>query len=91
MGHISSLSTNGNDLLYVGTNGNGIYFVSLETGNVIKHLQHDTTSGSGLRSNSVYSLLVDHEGIVWAGVFQMGLDYSLFQQEHFMSYQHSVI
>lgn len=87
LGHVSSLSTDGADFLYVGTNGNGIYFVSLESGKVTKHIQHDTTSGSGLRSNSVYSLLVDHEGIVWAGVFQMGIDYSLFQQEHFMSYQ----
>lgn len=87
VGHVSSLSADGNGLLYVGTNGNGIYFVSLESGKITRHIQHDTTSGSGLRSNSVYSLLVDHEGIVWAGVFQMGIDYSLFQQEHFMSYQ----
>lgn len=87
VGHVSSLSTNGTDFLYVGTNGNGIYFISLKSGKVTRHIQHDTTSGSGLRSNSVYSLLVDREGIVWAGVFQMGLDYSLFQQEHFMSYQ----
>jgi ligand-binding sensor domain-containing protein/AraC-like DNA-binding protein len=87
VGHISSLSTDGNDLLYVGTNGNGIYFVSLKSEKVTKHIQHDTTSGSGIRSNSVYSLLVDHEGIVWVGVFQMGIDYSLFQQEYFMSYQ----
>lgn len=87
VGHVSSLSTDGADFLCVGTNGNGIYFISLESGKVTKHIQHDTTSGSGLRSNSVYSLLVDHEGIVWAGVFQMGIDYSLFQQEHFMSYQ----
>lgn len=89
IGHVSSLSTNAKDLLYAGTNGNGIYFISTEKGNIVRHIQHDTATGTGLRSNSVYSLLVDRDGIVWAGVFQMGLDYSLFQHQLFASYQPS--
>lgn len=29
LGHVTSLSGNGKDMLYVGTNGNGAYFVSI--------------------------------------------------------------
>lgn len=89
IGHVSSLSSNAKDLLYAGTNGNGIYFIFAKRGHIVRHIQHDTVTGTGLRSNSVYSLLVDRDGIVWAGVFQMGLDYSLFQQQLFASYQPS--
>ncbi len=89
IGHVSSLSTNAKNLLYAGTNGNGIYFISTEKRAIVRHIQHDTATGTGLCSNSVYSLLVDRDGIVWAGVFQMGLDYSLFQQQLFISYQPS--
>lgn len=87
IGQVTSLSTNGDDVIYAATNGNGIYFVSLPDGKIIRRIQHDTVSGSGIRSNSVYSLLVDRDGIVWAGIFQMGLDYSLFQHEMFSLYQ----
>lgn len=87
IGQVTSLSTNGDDVIYASTNGNGIYFISVPDGKIIRRIQHDTVTGSGIRSNSVYSLLVDRDGIVWAGIFQMGLDYSLFQHEMFSLYQ----
>lgn len=87
IGQVTSLSTNGDDVIYAATNGNGIYFVSVPDGKIIRRIQHDTVSGSGIRSNSVYSLLVDRDGIVWAGIFQMGLDYSLFLHEKFRQFQ----
>lgn len=87
IGQVTSLSTNGDDVIYAATNGNGIYFISVPDGKIIRRIQHDTVTGSGIRSNSVYSLLVDRDGIVWAGIFQMGLDYSLFQHEMFSLYQ----
>lgn len=87
IGQVTSLSTNGDDVIYASTNGNGIYFISVPDGKIIRRIQHDTVTGSGIRSNSVYSLLVDRDGIVWAGIFQMGLDYSLFQHEKFRQFQ----
>ena len=88
LGCITSLSGNQHDLLYVGTNGNGIYFISAKDKKIVKRIQHDPNSREGLRSNSVYSLLVDRDGIIWAGLFQIGLDYSLYQHELFSVYQH---
>lgn len=87
IGQVTSLSTNEDDVIYAATNGNGIYFISVPDGKIIRRIQHDTVTGSGIRSNSVYSLLVDRDGIVWAGIFQMGIDYSLFQHEMFSLYQ----
>ena len=40
----------------------------------------------GIRSNSIYSLLVDDRGAVWVGHFQAGLDYSLYQNGLFRTY-----
>lgn len=87
IGQVTSLSTNEDDVIYAATNGNGIYFISVPDGKIIRRIQHDTVTGSGIRSNSVYSLLVDRDGIVWAGIFQMGIDYSLFQHEMFRQFQ----
>lgn len=87
IGQVTSLSTNGENIVYAATNGSGIYFISVPDGKVLRKIQHDTVTGSGIRSNSVYSLLVDQDGIVWAGIFQMGIDYSLFQHEMFSLYQ----
>lgn len=88
LGCITALSGDQRDLLYVGTNGNGVYFISVKDKKIVKRIQHDPNSREGLRSNSVYSLLVDRDGIIWAGLFQIGLDYSLYQHELFSVYQH---
>lgn len=87
IGQVTSISTHDDNIIYAATNGSGIYFISVPDGKIIRKIQHDTVTGSGIRSNSVYSLLVDRDGIVWAGIFQMGLDYSLFQHEMFSLYQ----
>ncbi len=84
---ISCLSTNEPDKLYVGTDGNGICCISVSRKQVIQSI----SSGQGehgLRSSSVYALLVDRDGIIWAGLHQMGLDYSLFHNNLFTLYSY---
>lgn len=83
---ISALSTDGENLLYVGTDGNGVHFIDTGQGKIVRSLRHETGSDGGLRSNSVYSLLVDGEGIVWVGFYQFGLDYTLYQNDLFSIY-----
>lgn len=84
---ISSLSTDGNRLLYVGTDGNGVHFIDTARRQVVRSFRHEESDGTGgLRSNSVYSLLVDKEGIIWVGFYQCGLDYTLFQSNLFSVY-----
>ncbi len=83
---ISSLSADGKDMLYVGTDGNGVHFVSQSEKKIIRSFIHDVQDKSSIRSNSVYSLLVDKEGIVWVGFYQAGFDYSMYQNGLFRVY-----
>ena len=87
LGHVTSLSGNGKDMLYVGTNGNGAYFVSINKKRIIRSFRHEPGNEKSLRSNSVYSMLVDREGLVWIGLFQFGLDYTMYQSGIFSTYR----
>ncbi|MEY8586322.1 two-component regulator propeller domain-containing protein [Phocaeicola sartorii] len=86
--NITALSGDGKHTLYVGSNGGGIYFVSTEDKRIVKHIWHDAEIPDGLHSNSVYSLLVDDMDIIWVGLYQMGVDYTLYQRGLFEVYQH---
>ncbi|MGN0036052.1 MAG: two-component regulator propeller domain-containing protein [Bacteroidaceae bacterium] len=83
---ISSLSTDGRNLLYVGTDGDGVHFVDVARRKVVRSLRHKVDGGGALRSNSVYSLLVDRDGLVWVGFYQHGVDYTLYQNNRFEIY-----
>lgn len=85
---ISSLSSDGEDLLYVGTDGNGVHFISTKQRRTVRAFQHEAGKGGSLRSNSVYSLLVDRDGLIWVGFYQLGLDYTLFQGDLFRTYSY---
>lgn len=86
---ISSLSSDGKDLLYVGTDGNGVHFISTGQGKIVRSFQHASGKDESLRSNSVYSLLVDRDGLIWVGFYQLGLDYTLYQSGLFRTYNYS--
>ncbi|MDR2920489.1 MAG: helix-turn-helix domain-containing protein [Tannerella sp.] len=83
---ISSLSSDGNDMIYAGTDGNGIHFLSHSEKRIVHSYLHQVQNQSSIRSNSVYSLLVDKEGIIWVGYYQAGFDYSMYQNGLFTTY-----
>ena len=87
-GVISALSGDGKDVLYVGTDGNGVHFISVSRQRVIRTFRHDREADSQIRSNSVYSVLVDRDGLLWIGFYQLGVDYTLFQSDLFSTYQY---
>lgn len=62
-GQVNALHS-GNGDLWVGTEGQGALL--LRNGNVIERLTFESTKG-GLRSDRIYSVYRDHEGIVWFG------------------------
>ena len=86
---ISSLSGDEKSLLYVGTDGNGVHFVSTDKKKVVRSMRHETGKDETLRSNSVYSVLVDKEGLIWVGFYQLGLDYTLYQSGLFSTYTYA--
>lgn len=77
---IMALQGVGQDSLYVATDGDGIRIRSLSLGRWVATYVQDGTS-KGLTSNSVYSMLVDSDGLLWAGFYQQGLDYMLLQRD----------
>lgn len=85
---ISSLSSDGKEILYVGTDGNGVHFVSTREMKTIRSFRHESGKEESIRSNSVYSLLVDRDGLIWIGFYQLGLDYSMYQSGLFSTYSY---
>lgn len=73
-------------LLYVASNGGGIFALSVPDHRIVRHIAHQAGNGDGLHSNSVYSMLVDREGILWAGLFGIGVDYTPYQHKYFTVY-----
>lgn len=83
---IMSLSSDGKGLLYVGTDGNGVHFVSVKDMTIVRSLRYTPNTTTGICSNSVYSLMVDKERNIWIGYYMMGLEYSLYQSHLFTTY-----
>lgn len=83
---ISDISSDGKETVYIATDGNGVHFLSHKAQQVTRRFCHDVSDKEGIRSNSIYSLLVDDRGAVWVGHFQAGLDYSLYQNGLFQTY-----
>lgn len=72
--------------MYVATDGGGVFIISIPGGEITGQMKSETGIENTIRSNSVYSLLYDREGILWTGYFQMGLDYTLYQNHLFSLY-----
>ena len=72
----------------MGTDGNGVHIISVSQGKVIKSFRHETGNESSIRSNSVYSLLVDRDGLMWIGFYQLGVDYTLYKSGLFTTYKY---
>lgn len=83
---ISDISSDGIDQLYVATDGNGVHFVSVSQEKLLESIRFIPRQKEGIRSNSVYSFMVDRDGIMWIGFYQAGLDYSLYQNNLFEVY-----
>ena len=63
-GAITAISSDPYGELWVGTGNRGAYHI--KPGGQVEHITFESTSG-GLRSNSIYSVFVDREGVVWFG------------------------
>ena len=85
---ISDISSDGKGTVYIATDGNGVHFLSHKDQQVTRRFYHDVNDKEGIRSNSIYSLLIDDRGAVWVGHFQAGLDYSLYQNGLFRTYDY---
>ena len=85
---ISTLSSDGERTLYVGTDGGGASFVDTEEKRIVRTYKHASDDPESLLSNSVYSLLVDRDGLMWVGFYQSGLQYTIWQDKLFTVYSY---
>ena len=53
---------------------------------IVRSFCYESGNKQAIRSNSVYALLVDREGVIWIGFYQLGLDYTLYQSGLFSTY-----
>ncbi len=83
---ISSLSSDGKDILYVGTDGLGVKFISIKKKQIVQSYTNDAETEGSLHSNSVYSVLADRDGVFWVGLYQSGLDCTYYQTGLFETY-----
>lgn len=83
---VSDISSSG-DMVYVATDGNGVHYVSRSKKQVVKSFVHIPGNAKSISSNSVYSLLVDKDDMLFVGTYRTGLDYSLFHSDLFSVYQ----
>jgi len=64
LGDVLSVETDGSGGVWTGTDKNGLLHFRNEQ--QLQHFTFENTSGS-LRSNKVYAIFIDREGVVWAG------------------------
>lgn len=76
---VSALQACEGHQLLIGTDGNGVIAYDTRRKQVTQRWNQNSEGGSKLASNSVYSLYKDHGGILWVGLYQHGLDYTLWQ------------
>jgi ligand-binding sensor domain-containing protein/AraC-like DNA-binding protein len=79
--YIKTLSMSDEGKLYAGTNGGGLLEISVETGEIINVINHD----SGISSNSVYAFLKDGN-MFWIGTYMGGLNYTPQHENRFRAY-----
>lgn len=76
---VSALQACDGGQLLIGTDGNGVLQYDIRRKQVIDSWTQTSVGGAQLTSNSVYSLLKDERGILWVGMYQHGVDYTLWQ------------
>ncbi|MGN0236218.1 MAG: two-component regulator propeller domain-containing protein [Paludibacteraceae bacterium] len=80
---IMALQAAGQDSLYVGTDGGGVYILNTQTRKPVQEWTQNSPQ-EHLTSNSVYSMLYDEKDrMLFVGFYQHGMDYTLYQSDAF--------
>lgn len=72
--------------LYIGTNGDGLYYFDRQSG-AYHHYFAEPGNPNSLSGNVVIELKIDHDGILWIGTYLHGL--SSFDGKRFKNYSHN--
>ncbi|MEN7547069.1 two-component regulator propeller domain-containing protein [Rapidithrix thailandica] len=83
---VLAFAQEGNQGLWIGTDGGGVNFFDGEKYTHFRHQVHDSTSLSG---DNVLSLLKDRRGRLWVGTYQGGLN--VYQDGKFTRFKHDPV
>ena len=87
---VLSVYQDSTDVLWVGTENNGLFIINLKTGNIHLYEQNAAVENS-LNSNSIWSLFGDKEGNVWIGTYLNGLSKSGLVEHSFEKINKTII
>jgi ligand-binding sensor domain-containing protein/AraC-like DNA-binding protein len=73
----SVVTDSGYNNLYIGTDGSGVFEMSIPDEKLLNHLHHQTNNYYSLHNNQVRSLMQDDKNSLWVGYYQNGVDYML--------------
>ncbi len=76
---ITALSSDSKGALFVATDGGGVHKISTHDNRVVQSFNSLSNDKGAIRSNAVYSLLIDERDEMWIGYYQAGVDYTLHQ------------
>jgi ligand-binding sensor domain-containing protein/AraC-like DNA-binding protein len=73
----SMIATEDYSSLYVGTDGGGVYKLSLPDEKVVERYNHQPNNSYSPHNNQVRALMLDNSALLWIGYYQNGVDYTL--------------
>ncbi len=71
---ILSLAKDKSDAIWIGTENNGLFIYSKDTGDVA-HLKYSSARPNSISNNSIWSLLSARNGVMWISCFKSGLSF----------------
>lgn len=83
---VSEIKSDSKGYLYIATDGAGVVKYDPRTEKVVDQYGHKSHTDAVLRSNQVYSLLIDNKDLIWTGYYQRGADYTLYNSGLFHVY-----
>jgi signal transduction histidine kinase/ligand-binding sensor domain-containing protein len=86
-GHIRTLCRDGENTLWIGTHGDGLSALELNTGQFF-HWSHDSLEPSSLSDNWIYALDCSNPDVLWVGTRGGGLSRLDRQAREFSRYRH---
>lgn len=70
---ILTLESDANGSIFCGTENDGLFIINNKK-EVVKSFKFNKSDTKGVKSNSIWSVLIDESGRIWVGYFNQGID-----------------
>jgi PAS domain S-box-containing protein len=87
--NVAQILLDNEERLWIASWSGGLFHMEPNTIGQLQQIKHDTADPDSLSSNSVYSLLQDHSGVLWVGTLNAGINKLNPDALIFRTYQHN--